>query len=419
MEFGKHIRVIAGMAIGLALTSGLAEVCMAKQKVILLEVWPTYRSGAKAIWERCAKDLNIDIEVWVTDAAINDKFLAMTMAGKPPDLVLYVQAPWARAGMMEPLDSYLKTSKVVDKDIFEPRCLSAWKYQGRQLALPTSRNHYIMEYNLDLFDKAGVASPPVKWDTPDWTWEYVRNISPKFTLDKNGDGKTDQWGIDSLKTPFTWPWYWGGEMVSQNMEVTIDTPLNRKSFEYMVDMSRNLLGGSFYSGTAAMGMQGSWNLGGQFKPLKFRANVAPAPKGTHAATVQYVDGMGIHKAAKNKKGAWQVIEWLLKGNHQNELELILDVYGWTPAIASSRSEWEARQKRVLGSKAKDVTLESLWDGRSYGIYPWQLWHPTQPDYERVVWGDSWNRVLRGRSSVEQWLKESQRAIDALTKNRKK
>jgi ABC-type glycerol-3-phosphate transport system substrate-binding protein len=275
-----------------------------------------------------------------------------------------------------------------------------------------------MEYNMDLFDKFGVPYPPTKWDTADWTWDYVKKIAPKFNIDKNGDGKKDQWGIDSLKTPLSWPWYWGGEMVNDELKATIDTPANRKAFEYMVDMYRNILGGSFYSGTAAMGMQGSWNLGGQFKPLKFRANVAPAPKGTHAATVQYVDGMGIHRAAKNKKGAWRVIEWLLKGKHDNELSLILDVYGWTPALQSSKNEWESRQRRVLGAKAKEVNFDSLWEARSYGVYPWETWHSAQPDYQRIVWGDTFNDVLRGRRSVDQWLKEAQKGIDALVKNRK-
>lgn len=286
----RYVSTLAAVAV----LAGLQAAAVAKEKVILLEVWPTYRSGAKAIWEKCEKELGIDIEVWVTDASINDKFLAMTVAGKPPDLVLYVQTPWARQGMMEPLDGYLKTARFT-KDIFEPNCLRAWQYKERQLALPTSRNHYIMEYNMGLFDKAGVPYPPVKWNTPEWTWEYVRQISPKFVVDKNGDGKRDQWGIDSLKTPLSWPWYWGGRMVDENMKVTMDTPENRKAFEYMVEMTKSTLGGSFYGGTAAMGMQGSWNLGDQFKPLKFRANVAPAPKGTEAATVQYVDGMGIQQ----------------------------------------------------------------------------------------------------------------------------
>jgi multiple sugar transport system substrate-binding protein len=100
-------------------------------------------------------------------------------------------------------------------DDFQPAAVEAGSYQGRLYSI--IRDFYpgpaMFYYNKDLFDKAGIAYP-----TFDWNWDKMREAANALTLDTNGDGKLDQWGLAFEVWIVTWlHWIWsnGGDLFSK------------------------------------------------------------------------------------------------------------------------------------------------------------------------------------------------------------
>ena len=48
----------------------------------------------------------------------------------------------------------------------------------------------VLFYNKDIFDRAGIPYP----DTT-WTYDDLRRVGARLTVDSNGDGIPDQWGL--------------------------------------------------------------------------------------------------------------------------------------------------------------------------------------------------------------------------------
>ena len=96
---------------------------------------------------------------------------------------------------------------------------------GRQLGLPRDLNVIALFYNKAMFDKAGIPYPDDTWD-----WAKLSEVGKQLTLDTNGDGKTDQWGLYTETTDMEnyWSslvWQNGGDILSPDGKTTVlDTP---------------------------------------------------------------------------------------------------------------------------------------------------------------------------------------------------
>ena len=70
------------------------------------------------------------------------------------------------------LDPFLDADPSFDSDDFYPLMMSRFTYQGQLWGLPSQASTYVMEYNKDLFDAAGVAYPAADpgdiWTTDDF-----------------------------------------------------------------------------------------------------------------------------------------------------------------------------------------------------------------------------------------------------------
>jgi multiple sugar transport system substrate-binding protein len=61
-------------------------------------------------------------------------------------------------------------------------------------------------YNRDLLDRAAIEYP-----TDDWTWDDFLRAAQRLTLDRDRDGRIDQWGTAIDRRPAFWlPWIWAG-----------------------------------------------------------------------------------------------------------------------------------------------------------------------------------------------------------------
>ena len=90
-----------------------------------------------------------------------------------------------------------------------------------QFGLPRDLNVVGLYYNKAMFDAAGIPYPD---DT--WTWDTLVEVGKQLTLDKDGDGQTDQWGFYTETTDMEnyWSslvWQNGGDIVSADRTQTL------------------------------------------------------------------------------------------------------------------------------------------------------------------------------------------------------
>jgi len=73
-----------------------------------------------------------------------------------------------------------------------------------------------------MFDAAHVAYP-----TADWTYDDLKAAAKALTLDKNNDGKIEQYGLwtDTWDMELFWSeaiWAWGGEIIKRRSHQNVD-----------------------------------------------------------------------------------------------------------------------------------------------------------------------------------------------------
>ena len=84
-------------------------------------------------------------------------------AGTPADIVLINYrryAAFAAKGVLEPLGPYLERSRVIKEGDFYPQALEPFRWDGTLMCIPQNLSSLVVYYNKNLFDHAGVPTPP-------------------------------------------------------------------------------------------------------------------------------------------------------------------------------------------------------------------------------------------------------------------
>jgi multiple sugar transport system substrate-binding protein len=142
------------------------------------------------------------------------------------------------------------------------------KVDGKMYGVPTGFVPLSVVYNKTMFEKAGITAFPTTWD------EWVADAK-KLTIDKNGDGKPEQYGLalPDHATVGNGVWaslfYGNGGSIAEDGKATLDSPQNRETLAYWSKavaqdhISPTGLDGVasdklFSSGKAAMEIGGPW-----------------------------------------------------------------------------------------------------------------------------------------------------------------
>lgn len=178
------------LAMTLALLAGLMPSASLAQEPVTVRYATFTGSGDRAdeldqiIQAFQAEYPHITIEVI---AAPFDNYFTMLqadfVAGEPPDVL---ELNYENFVAYAANDVLLDVSEYLDPTTpYYPGALSAFQYQGMQMALPETFSTVVLYYNKDLFDQAGAAYP-----TPDWTWDDALAAAQQIrALD------SDIWGI--------------------------------------------------------------------------------------------------------------------------------------------------------------------------------------------------------------------------------
>jgi multiple sugar transport system substrate-binding protein len=255
-------------------------------------------------------------------------------AGNPPDVFLINYrrfGQYAARGALEPLESRLAASTVVQPEDFYEVPMEAFRYRGGELTcLPQNISSLVVYYNVDLFNRHGVPLPEAGW-----TWDDFVAAAKALTVDLNGDGAADQHGVGVEASFIRYaPFIWmnGGEVVDDidnPTQLTLDTPEALAAIEWFVGLgvtNHNVVPTEaevlaeddetrFMRGSTAMLVQSRRVVPTLRENIRdFVWDVAPLPVHPttgEAATVLHSDAFCMAAAAENKDAAWRFIEFAL------------------------------------------------------------------------------------------------------------
>ncbi len=320
-----------------------------------------------------------------------------------------------------PLDEFIAGEDGLDTGIYLPGLLEPGQWEGQQWFLPKDYSPMAVYYNKAIFDEYGVDYP-----TADWTWDDLLAIATELTVDTDGDGQTDIWGIQ-LPGPWTTGFeYWigaaGGSLISEDGSTFIgymDSPETASAVQFYKDLYNTAMvapppadmsafgGGNseFDNGAAAMRIFGRWPQSGMMENPNIDLGVVGTPAGAVDANVLFWGGFGIFSGSEHPQEAWRFLKFYAG---EEGAEVWQD---WAlPAVASVAE----------ASGLADDPIEGVWLGeldrlvpRAYVFTP--NWGDTaDPALRRVLE----NVILDPDADVEALLataaQEAQEALDLAT-----
>ncbi len=271
-----------------------------------------------------------DIQVQLTHvpapAAYRTRLATEFAAGSPPDITLMNYrrfTEFAVNDLLEPIDPYLETSELIQKEDFYPIAIEAFTWQGALVCLPQNISSLVVYYNQDLFDAAGVAYPP-----DGWGWEEFVATAAALTQDVDGDGRIDQYGLGidpSLFRLAPFVWQNGGPVVDDQARpsrLTLTRPPSLAALKWFTDLHNvhQVVPGRvaeaaqdsesrFLAGTTAMYLNSRRGVPAYREINQFKWDVAPLPSGKETAGILHSDAYCLSAAAANKDAAWKFIEF--------------------------------------------------------------------------------------------------------------
>jgi multiple sugar transport system substrate-binding protein len=293
-----------------------------------LEVW----KQVVADFEKANPDISVDVQVSDWDSYWT-KLNTLMGANTPPD-VFAMDAPlyldWQSRGVLLNLQPYIdKTPGFLDG--FYPQTLKAYQTADGYYGMPRDFQTIAIFYNKEMFDAAKVPYP-----SADWTLDDLRATAKKLTLDKNNDGKTDQYGFgpDLWDMELFWSeaiWAYGGDILNaDHTKSLIGDPNARKAWEFIEAMvkdgsiptptvSGEYGGDLFQSKMAAMIPIGHWAVPG-YVQAGIKLGAAPMPKGPAGqATSVNSAGFVVARDSKNPDAAWKFVQFALSETGQKRL----------------------------------------------------------------------------------------------------
>lgn len=377
--------------------------------------WGT--EGEGQVWAELAKEFSaetgIAVDVETAEWSVYwDKINTLYAANTPPE-VFAMDAPlfrdWYARDALLSLDSYIAKEPTLLSSLF-PATLTAYKTEKGYYGLPRDFQTIVLHYNMDMFDKAGVAYP-----TEDWTWEDLRVAAKKLTI-KDGKGKISQWGfspdlydIEPFMSSIVWSY--GGEILSPDYKKTLIAE-NMEPWKLIwgmlhEDMSipdsetnAQFENDLFKAGKAALNSSGHWTVP-EYAELPFRWAVVPMPKGPAGrATSVNSAGFVMAKNSKNPDAGWKWIQFVLSKKGQTRLAEL----GFAIPARMDVAESDAYLKQAV-----PIDHKIFLDATTYA-HP----KPVFEGYDRwsSAFGDALSAIYDPAVKVEDVLKNAVTAADA-------
>jgi multiple sugar transport system substrate-binding protein len=333
---------------------------------------PTFQHAAERFE---AKHPNVKIVVEDVSWDNLQQRLATDVAGGTAPDISIVATRWVldyvKNDIAQPLDGYITPSF---RGEFYPNVLTPGVVDGKTYLLPILASTRGLYYNKDIFQKAGIATPPHTWDD---LVSDARKITATGVYGFGIQGK-------EIETDTYWYypfWAYGGKiLINGQSGINAQPGITAATlYKSMIDKgltepsptgsNRQDIETLFKQGRIGAIVSGPW-LRGQIRSEDPNLNygIAPVPVGTVQTTWAGSDSLMMFKSSRHKKLAWEFIQDSLF-SPQTRVEFD-KAEGFLPVLKS-----EMENKQLAG----DQTLKAFAD-----MLPYAQFAPLMPNWEQVV-----------------------------------
>lgn len=350
MKIGKLAggALIAAMStVLLAACGGASQTSVDDEPVELRWIMSADSQAEVDVWNHLASMVTEkypDITVKFESAPFKDYYNKLTAQAASGDLACIAGLQAQRVPDVGSLFADLTPSIQADGfDIagYEPSIVEGLQDDGKQLAIPYDLGPYVLYYNKDMFDAAGVPVPTPGWSkekfmaaaralTKDGVYGYVADGTPDMWLpyvlsiggDYIKDNKPDLTN-DKVVEGFTWV-----TSLATKEHVAPAPPATGAS-NWPADQWRN--------GNAAMYVDGPWQLINAKQSVDFTVGLAttPAFDGSSVTTMSGT-GFGVTQSCKNPDEAWKAISVIIGPEAQ---DYIAKAGRGFPAYKKAQESW--------------------------------------------------------------------------------
>jgi multiple sugar transport system substrate-binding protein len=175
-------------------TAAVEEVSEPEPESVTIE-WIQWFAGSSqegaleeliAAFEAEYPHINVEL-VNLPFGEVRNQVITNAAAGQLPD-VIGMNPPWMAEfvdmGVLEPLDSYIAAEDNLDISQLVQAPMA--KYEGHTWMLPYTASTFVLYYNIDLFEAAGLTAPPTNW-------AELRDYAAQLT-----DVEKDQYGFTTF-----------------------------------------------------------------------------------------------------------------------------------------------------------------------------------------------------------------------------
>lgn len=272
----------------------------------------------------------------------------------------------------------------------------------------------VLFYNKDIFDAAHIPYP----DTT-WTYDDLRRVGKQLTVDANGDGTPEQWGLsfDVAYTGLETILYsFGGRLLTDDARrADLHGPATIRAFQYIRDIfldhpiashttSYVNPWDSFVGRRSAMiliASHGALNLDGS--PIRWDLTFPPKGPDGRRMSRRFTMAFMIPRTSPHPDEAWQLLHWILTKSPVKTLGA--QYLGMMPTYKpyTRSAEWLA--SAPVHSRRLLVELE---ERNAFPLFTpaWQEWRDNNLTPEMLL-------MIRGNKPVEQSLDDAERRINTV------
>ena len=337
---------------------------------------------------------------------LHDKITTYLLSGETKYDVVYTNHYWLPEWYqyLEPLDGFLEKDPLTDVDSVAFRKIEGKIYEVALMCF-CSFNFY---YRTDLFEEAGLTRPPE-------TWDEVLEYAEKLTIDKDGDGTPDQWGLQLELGGRPGAARWNLQELIDKIDggyyYNFNTEQGRKALQLMIDLMPytdpisfecTYAGDSalaFAAGDIAMSLQ--WASNYMILDDPERSNVvgkyavARTPRIDTYAMAAWLDGYSIPNFIPDdrKELAW---EWFkFWGSAEMQAARAVGT-GWPVNSINALRRSEVQENTPWA----DVVVKEIEYGHVYVFA-----HKNMEEWEKIL-DDEVLLALHGEKTAEQALKDA-------------
>jgi multiple sugar transport system substrate-binding protein len=378
------------------------------------------------------RDLADQFQAAHPDVVIDVKTLDL-MSGSTPDLPEMAetadcfqwypsfQAAENREAILN-LEPFLDADPSFTTDDFFPNVLEQFTWQGQLWGLPADLTPYIIEYNKDLFDAAGLDYPSVDWTTDDFL-----TLAVALT---QGEDEAKQYGfvaeVYELNDLLFMLERLGAKLVDQDADppaLTFNDPATVEAVGwyanlttehgvkpvFLTDITKLMGAGTAYMEREALindGRAAMWITSGATAALfgeraGLDIGAAPLPIGEEAAGGGYAGASGyfISSQTENRQACWQWITFLTGQP------------GAVQGLPARRTVAESNEYRdQVGADRAEAYLASVGDGDQPSAF--QIFSDEEWLGGGLFWlGQAYGQVVDGEASAQEALDAAQDMAD--------